>query len=195
MLDRFLEALTGRRVGGALFVLAGLIVAGAVVWPRDDPPPAKPKVQPARLVSVPQLGLAFAHPRTWKRTVAGQVIRLRSPDGASVMTLSSPLEGAHTLAVKRAIRDALLKRFAPARIVHDGPGMLGSRQVTTLEIRGHGSRKQVTRALVLVGSTTYRTYAVTLLTPARPSAKRLVEAQQILATVTFDRPRVRKRKP
>jgi hypothetical protein len=195
MLDRFLEALTGRRVGGALFVLAGLIVAGAVVWPRDDPPPAKPKVQPARLVSVPQLGLAFAHPRTWKRTVAGQVIRLRSPDGASVMTLSSPLEGAHTLAVKRAIRDALLKRFAPARIVHDGPGMLGSRQVTTLEMRGHGPRKQVTRALVLVGSTTYRTYAVTLLTPARPSAKRLVEAQQILATVTFDRPRVRKRKP
>ncbi|MEA2190697.1 MAG: hypothetical protein QOI73_818 [Solirubrobacteraceae bacterium] len=194
MLDRFLEALTGRRVGGALFVLAGLIVAGAVVS-HDDPPPAKPKVQPARLVSVPQLGLAFAHPRTWKRTVAGQVIRLRSPDGASVMTLSSPLEGAHTLAVKRAIRDALLKRFAPARIVHDGPGMLGSRQVTTLELRGHGARKQVTRALVLVGSTTYRTYAVTLLTPARPSAKRLVEAQQILATVTFDRPRVRKRKP
>ncbi|MEA2613744.1 MAG: hypothetical protein QOI52_1703, partial [Chloroflexota bacterium] len=75
MLDRFLEALTGRRVGGALFVLAGLIVAG-VVLSRDDPPPAKPKVQPARLVSVPQLGLAFAHPRTWKRTVAGQVIRL-----------------------------------------------------------------------------------------------------------------------
>ncbi len=193
MLDRFLDALTGRRASGALFVLAGLIVAGVVLWPRDDPPPAKPKIQPARLVSVPQLGLAFAHPRTWKRTVSGRVLRLRSPDRSSVMTLSSPLEGAHTQAVKRAIKDALLRRLKPARILRDGPAKLGSRPVTSFELRGRGQRKQITRALVLVGSSTYRTYAVTLLTPARPSARRLAESQQILSTVTFSRPLRKKR--
>jgi len=193
MLDRFLEALTGRRVGGALFVLGGLIVAGVVLFNGGEDPPPKAKIQPVRLVSVPQLGLAFAHPRTWRRTVSGAVIRLRSPDRSSVMTFASPLRGRHTKRVKQALKDALVKRLKPARILRDAPAKLGSRPVTTFELRGRGPGKQVTRALVFVGSSAYRTYAVTLLTPGRPSARRLAEAQQILATVSLSKPRKVKR--
>ena len=36
MLDRFIAALTGRRLGGALFVLLGVIVAAVVLWPEGD---------------------------------------------------------------------------------------------------------------------------------------------------------------
>ncbi|HEV7804313.1 MAG TPA: hypothetical protein VGO80_00725 [Solirubrobacteraceae bacterium] len=189
MRDGYLDALTGRRLGGALFVLCGVLVAAIVLWPSGDDGNAEPpKVQPVRIVSIPQLGLAFAHPRTWKRTIAGRVIRLRSPDGAAVLTFASPTEGRHALQVKAQLKDLLRKRFAGAKIVRDGPARLGRRKVTSFEISGVTAGSGETRALVLVGSSAYRTYAVTLLTPALPSAKRLVEAQQILATVRLAKP-------
>jgi len=194
MLDRFLEALTGRRVGGALFVLGGLVVAAAVLTARGNDSPPKPRIQPTRLVSVPQLGLAFAHPRAWKRTVSGQVIRLRSPDRSSVMTFASPVSGRQPARVKRALRVALLDRLKPAKILRDGPAKLGRQEASTFELRGTGPKRRVTRALVFVAGTRFRTYAVTLLTPARPSAKRLAEAQQILATVSLSQPRTLRKK-
>ena len=89
MLDRFLEALTGRRVGGALFVLAGLIVVGVVLSARDDDWGTVRSAAPssvARIVSVPQLGLTFAYPATWSRDLSGAVIRLRAPRNAAAMT-------------------------------------------------------------------------------------------------------------
>jgi hypothetical protein len=46
----------------------------------------------------------------------------------------------------------------------------------------------VVRALVLVGDTRYRTYAVTVLTGATPSRRRLGEAREILASVRFSKP-------
>jgi hypothetical protein len=194
MLDRFLEALTGRRVGGALFVLGGLIVVAAVFTSRGGDDPPKPKIQPTRLVSVPQLGLAFAHPRAWKRTVSARVIRLRSPDRSSVMTFASPLSGRQPARVKQALRVALLDRLKPAKILRDGPARLGRQEASSFELRGTGAKKRVTRVLVFVASTKFRTYAVTLLTPARPSAKRLAEAQQILATVSLSQPRKLKKR-
>jgi hypothetical protein len=194
MRDGYLDALTGRRLGGALFVLCGVIVAAIVLWPSGDDGNGKPlKVQPVRIVSIPQLGLAFAHPRTWKRTLAGRVIRLRSPDGAAVLTFASPAEGRHALQVKAQLKALLRKRFGGSKIVRDGPAKLGRRKVTSFEISGVTAGGGETRALVLVGSSAYRTYAVTLLTPGLPSAKRLVEAQQILATVRFAKPVVPRR--
>jgi hypothetical protein len=188
MRDAYLDALTGRRLGGALFVLCGLILAAYVLWPSGDGDRKPPKIQPVRIVSVPQLGLAFAHPRTWKRTIAGRVIRLRSPDGAAVLTFASPTTGSHSKEVKAQLKSLLRKRFGDAKIVHDGPAKLGRRKVLSFEITGVTAGSGETRALVLVGSSAYRTYAVTLLTPAVPSAKRLVEAQEILATVRLSKP-------
>lgn len=193
MLDRFTEALTGRRLGGALLVLGGLIVAYVVLFGGGDgkgpDSPAKAKVESVRLVSVPQLGLAFAHPRTWTRTVSGHVIRLTSPDDSSVMTFSSPLDGRREDDVKGALEQGLRKRYAPAKIVRDGEGKLGKRKVKSFELQGTepGGKDRI-RALALIGSSAYRTYAITLLTPARPSAERLAQVQQILATVRFSKP-------
>jgi len=50
--------------------------------------------------------------------------------------------------------------------------------------------------LALIAATDYRTYAVTLITPARPSRRRIREVGDILSTVSFFRPAgARKAKP
>jgi hypothetical protein len=186
-----MDALTGRRLGGALFVLCGLAVAAIVLWPSggDDAAPARPaRIQPVRIVSVPQLGLTFAHPSTWRRSVAGGVIRLRSPERGTLLTFASPTPGSHTQRLKADIKRVLRGRFSPATIVREGPGRLGARPATTFELEGFGPQGRV-RALVVVASSRHRTYAVTLLTPIQPSARRLAQVQQILATVRLVKPR------
>jgi hypothetical protein len=190
MPDALLDALTGRRLGGALFVLAGLIVAGIVLWPSDDKGGGAREggVLPARIVSVPQLGLTFAYPATWSRSVSGRVIRLQAPRGAAALTFSSPLEGRRTDEVKAATRDALRRRYAPAKVVNQGPAKLGSRKATSFELEGKDGSKRV-RALVVAGSSAWRTYVVALITPARPSGRTLAQVQQVLATVRLVEPK------
>ena len=191
MLDRFLEALTGRRLGGALFVLAGLIVAGVVLSPGDDDAgdgAERGAVQRARIVSVPQLGLTFAYPATWSRDVSGAVIRLRAPRNAAAMTFAAPVEGRHDKRLKADTLRALRERYAEVKVLRDGPAKLGTRTVSSFELQGLGSRGESVRALALVGSSKYRTYVVTLITPGRPSARTLAQAQQVLATVRLPKP-------
>lgn len=183
------QLLTRRRLGGAALVVAGLVVAGVVLWPAlsdDDPVPAT-----VRLVSVPQLGLTFAHPRSWKRTVQGRVIRLRSPRGAAIMTFAS-VGGRRPKQVKAVLLRTLRRRMDPVSVVRDGPGRLGPRAASTFELTGL-TPAGIERALGLVEHTAYRTYAITLLTPARPSRKRLLEATQILASVRLSKPLASKR--
>jgi hypothetical protein len=184
-----LEPLTRRRLGGAALVLAGLAVAAVVLWQifRSDDSAGAEKSS-VRLVSVPQLGLAFAHPRDWKNSVDGRVIRLRSPDGAAVMTFSSPVRGAHPKQVKAALERVLRRRLKPATVLRDGAGKLGTRTAASFELSGFGPGRTRTRVLALVEDTPHRTYAVTLLTPGRPSRKRLLEAARILATVRLTKP-------
>lgn len=188
-MDKLVELLTRRRLGGAALVLAGLVVAGVVLWPvlRDEDDGAGAREPEARLVSVPELGYAFAHPRDWRRAVSGRVIRLRSPEGSAVMTFSSPVPGRQPKRVKAAVRRFLTRSLEPATVVRDGPGRLGDRTVESLEISGFGAGGRV-RALALVEDTEHRTYAITLLTPRRPSRKRLAEVAQILDSVQFSRP-------
>ena len=196
MTDRSTAALTRRRFGGAVLLLAGIILAVLVLWPQGHGgqssvtrtvPGSQAKRLPIRIVSVPALGLAFAHPTSWTRTVEGQVFNLRSPDGSVQVIISSPLARPAQSEAKAAAKSDLLAQFAPATVVRDGPESLGGRQVASFEISGRQSAKPV-RALVLVGSTDYRTYVVTLLTGQHPSASRLRQARRILATVRFGKP-------
>ena len=69
---------------------------------------------------------------------------------------------------------------------------LGSVCTGNRELLGRGP-KGYERALGLVDSTPFRTYAITVLTPARPSARRLAETAQILATVRLSKPVASKR--
>jgi len=186
-----MDVVTGRRLGGALFVLGGLVVAAIILWPSGgsspkSSPPAR--IQPVRIVSVPQLGLAFAHPRAWTASVSGRVIRLRSPDGSGALTFTSPTAGHHTQRVRSETQRELLERFAPARVVRQGPAKLGTQPATSFELTGFSPDNDNVRVLVLVASTVDRTYTVTLLTPLKPSAKRLAEVQQILSTVRLTKP-------
>jgi hypothetical protein len=179
-------ALTRRRLGGAVLLLAGIVIAAIVLWPGDDPPKAKPLA--VRIVSVPPLGLGFVHPRTWKRTVNREVISLTSPDGTLVLAFSSPLNRPNVGFATQEARRALLKRFAPAKIVHTGRARLGRHASESFELTGERGVKLV-RALVHVSSSQWRTYVVTMLTGENPSRKRLTEARRILDTVNFSKPR------
>jgi hypothetical protein len=187
-----MDVVTGRRLGGALFVLGGLVVAAIILFPSGGSSTPKssspPKIQPVRIVSVPQLGLAFAHPRAWTRSVSGRVISLRSPDGSSLLTFTSPTPGHHTQRVRSETKRELLARFAPAKLVREGPAKLGKQPATSFEMTGFSPDNDNVRVLVVIASTDERTYTVTLLTPLRPSAKRIAEVQQILATVRLTKP-------
>ena len=188
MRQRFTAALTRRRLGGAVLLLAGIVVAAIVLWPSTD---ARTKTEPLpiRIVSVPPLGLGFAHPRNWKRTVSGQVIRLPSPDGTLVLLFSSPFDRPGTGFAKQEARSALLKRFAPAKVVRDERLPLGrAGKVQSFELTGERNGRFV-RALVHVGSSPWRTYVVTMLTGENPSRRRIAEAHRILDTVSFSKPR------
>jgi hypothetical protein len=190
MLDRFLDALTGGRLGGALFVLAGIVVAIAVLQARGSGGDGARAgaVQRARIVSVPQLGLTFAYPATWSRDVSGTVIRLHAPKDAAVMTFATPLAGRQDARVKAAALKAMRERYAPANVLREGPARLGTRKVASFELQGTGPGDGVVRALALVGSSDYRTYVVTLITPGHPSARTLAQAREVLATVRLPRP-------
>lgn len=188
MRERITAALTRRRLGGAVLLLAGIVIAAIVVWPSggSDPPAAKPL--PVRIVSVPPLGLAFVHPRDWKRTVSGQVIRLTSPEGSLILLISSPFDAPARAEAKAETKKALLKQFAPAKVLRDGPSELGAREVPSFELSGENDEGMLTRALVFVDSTKWRTYVVTLLTGENPSTRRVREARKILGTVHFSKP-------
>jgi hypothetical protein len=193
MSEPWLDALTRRRLGGAVLLLAAIVVAALVLWPgKEGDPAAAPKRLPFRIVSVPPLGIGFAHPRGWQRTVRRRVLSLRSPDRSTLMFFSSPVARPAREQVKDEAERALLRRFAPARVVREAPGSIGNRPAAGFELRGR-DRTGVVRALVLVTSTVYRTYAVTILTGPRPSRRRLREAAQIVGTVRFSRPLRRKR--
>ncbi len=116
------------------------------------------------------------------------MIRLHAPKGAAVMTFSSPVSGRHTDRLKADTKAALRKRYPPAEIVEEGPAKLGTRRFTSFELSGLDAGEPV-RALALLGSSRWRTYLVTLLTPGRPSAKTLAEVQEVLATVRLVEPK------
>ncbi|HUR85983.1 MAG TPA: hypothetical protein VMY78_11605 [Solirubrobacteraceae bacterium] len=188
MAEILTDALTRRRLGGAVLVLVGVVVAMIVLWPStDDRKPAAQKL-PVRFVSVPPLGLGFAHPTTWKRTVSKRVIVLRSPDRSIVMFFASPVAKPAVELVKDEAEHQLAEQFAPMTKVNDGRQRLGLRDVRSFEFRGREKGKAV-RGLVLVDSTQYRTYAVTVLTAAKPSGARLREAREITQTVRFSKPK------
>ena len=179
---------TRRRLGGAVLLMVGIVVAAVVLWPGGEDPPAKPKKLPARIVSVPPLGMGFVHPTSWKRKVTKAVIGLRSPEGSIVVFFSSPTARPARDEVRAGARKQLLKEFAPAKIVNEGTEQLGARKVPSFELRGKEKGKTV-RVLELVDETKYRTYAVTIVTSANPSRRRLQEARAIISTVRFTKPK------
>jgi len=183
------NAQTRRRLGGAELLLTGIVVAAVVLWPGggDGTPVASKARLPIRIVSVPPLGLGFAHPTSWKRKVANRVIGLRSPDGSIVVFLSSPVGGARVAQVKAAAQTQLLQRFKPAKIVSEGRQPLGQRNVSSFELLGKDKGRPI-RALEMIDSTDYRTYAVSVVTTAHPSRARLKEAREIIGTVRFSKP-------
>jgi hypothetical protein len=187
MRQRITAALTRRRLGGAVLLLAGIVIAVLVLRPDDDPPATKPL--PIRIVSIPPLGIGFAHPREWKRTVSGETLRVTSPDGSLVLIFSSPFDRPGAQFAQHEARTTLLKRFAPAKVVRDGRSPLGrAGSVQSFEITGERGDKLV-RVLVHVASSKWRTYVVTMLTGENPSRRRLTEARRILSTVNFSKPR------
>jgi hypothetical protein len=190
VLRPIIDALTRRRLGGAVLLLAGVAVALAVIVPAlsgDDEDGARSAGPAVRVASVPSLGLAFAYPRSWDTRADGRVLRSRSPEGSAILTLASPVSGRQSPRVEAALVQTLRSRYAPARVLRRGLGRLGGRRARSVELSGRAQGRPV-RALTLVTSTQYRTYAVTLLTSARPSRRRLTQVAGILRTLRLSKP-------
>jgi hypothetical protein len=189
MRQRITAALTRRRLGGAVLLLAGIIVAVVVLWPSGGEEKTAVEPLPIRIVSVPPLGMGFAHPRDWKRTISGETIRLASPDGSLVLIFSSPFDKPGADFAKHEALTTLLRRFKPAKIVHEGRSPLGRMgDVRSFELTGTRG-EDVVRVLCYVTANQWRTYVVTMLTGENPSKRRLTEARRILSTVSFSKPR------
>ncbi len=181
-----------RLLAGAAAVLAGAVLAltallGGGEDTAVDVRGGGPVTPTTRTAFVPQLGLAVVYPPSWTQTVDAKVIRLRSPEGSILLTAASPFAGRRPADVKRTLLASLRKRLAPARTLRSGPARLGPRKVYSVELAGRSSGRPV-RALALVDDTPYRTYAVTLITSASPSARRLREARAILQAIRFVKP-------
>ena len=189
MRQRITAALTRRRLGGAVLLLAGITVAVIVLWPGGGNEKTAGKPLPVRIVSIPPLGIGFAHPREWKRVVSGETLRVTSPDGSLVLIFSSPFDRPGADFAKHEAKTTLLKRFKPAKIVSERRAPLGrAGLVRSFELTGEREH-QLIRALVYVTATRWRTYVVTMLTGENPSKRRLSEANRILDTVSFSKPR------
>jgi hypothetical protein len=188
MRERITAAPTRRRLGGAVLLLAGIVIAVLVLWPGGDEKEAV-KPLPVRIVSIPPLGIGFAHPREWKRTVSGETLRVTSPDGSLVLIFSSPFDRPGAQFAQHEARTTLLKRFAPAKVVSERRAPLGRMgMVRSFELTGEREHRLI-RALVYVTATQWRTYVVTMLTGENPSKRLLTEANRILDTVSFSKPR------
>ena len=189
MRQRITAALTRRRLGGAVLVLAGLVIAVLVLRPEGDDDKEAGKPLPVRIVSIPPLGIGFAHPREWKRTVSGETLRLTSPDGSLVLIFASPFDRPGAQFAQHEARTTLLKRFAPAKVVSERRAPLGRMgMVRSFELAGERDHRLI-RALVFTTATQWRTYVVTMLTGENPSKRRVTEANRILDTVSFSKPR------
>jgi hypothetical protein len=183
-----IDALTRRRLGGAVLLLAGVAIAVAVLVPAlGDDDGARPPRPAVRIASIPPLGLAFGYPRDWDVRPDGRVLLVRSPEGSAILTLASPVAGRQGARVEAALVAALRRRYAPARVLRRGRALLGRRPARTVELTGRVARRPV-RALTFVATSPYRTYAVTVLTPARPSRRRLNQVAGILRTVRLSKP-------
>ncbi len=179
-------------VAGGLLLAIGLLVVAIVVQPCSgggdgDGAKSKSAAPVVRTVKATPIGLTFTHPSSWTRKISGRVVRLRAPDGTAIMTFASPTAGRQREAVLRALDRGLRSQFPNTRLVRLGDGRLGGLPAISLELLGGRSDARV-RMLALIAASSYRTYAVTLITPARPSRRRLAEVQDILSTVSISKP-------
>ena len=185
-----MDALTGRRLGGALFVLCGLVVAAIVLWPSGEDAPAPADADPAGADRVGARARARvrapAHVEAQRRRPRDPAAQPRARHGADVHVADR--RQPHQARQGRRSSACCARASRRRRSCATGPGRLGARPASTFELEGFGPEGRV-RALVVVASSRHRTYAVTLLTPIQPSAKRLAQVQQILATVRLVEPR------
>ena len=190
MASAILDRPVRRRIIGAGSIVAGMVVAAIVLIGGGESTGKSEPARVTRTAAIPRVGMSVSYPRSWRRHEDGRVVRLRSPEGGVLVTLASPVAGRFPAAVKRALMAELRRRLAPARVLRQGPSRLGPRRATSFELSGRSGGRAV-RALGIVDSTAFRTYAVTIITAAAPSARRLAETQGILHSLRFSRPQRR----
>ena len=198
MLDRFLDALTGRRLGGALFVLGGLIVAGAVLSARggddgDDEaqaggPAGADRLGPAARADV-RLPAHVARDVAGSRHPAARPRPQQRPD-VRLAGAGPPRPAVKARHSRRRCASASRRRRSSA----DGPASSARARSRASSCAAWGSRRRGRSARSRSSADTdYRTYVVTLITPCARRRRRSHEAQQIFATVRFTVPQQRKR--
>ena len=142
-----------------------------------------------RNVSYVNLGLEFAQPLGWARSRRDGAILVRSNDRTTAVAIASPTQGDFARLVAADSLRALLRDYAPARVIARREGRLGRLPVTTTEIVGATRAGREIRILSLAAATHWRTYSVQLFSDPRPTLARLAEARALLGSVVLFKPR------
>jgi hypothetical protein len=186
--------MTIRRALAALVAASVLLVAGgcgggaAQRHTTTSPLPASLTLR-VRNATYASLGLAFAQPLGWARSRRGGSIVVRSRDRSTAVSISSPTRGDFARLVAATAVRAVLRNYAPARVIARQPGRLGRVPVKTTEIVGVTRSGRQIRILSLAAATHFRTYSVQLFSDLRPTLGRLAEARALLGSVVLFKPR------
>jgi hypothetical protein len=183
----------GQAAAAGLLLVAAVTILVAVYAhdgsDGDHGVAASHAAQPAGRFTDARAGYRLRHPSDWiQRTGRGGSVELASPDGSVALAISSPTAGRIPVTVTRAGIAQLGRAYRPARVLSRTGGKLGPLPARTIELSGRAKGRPV-RALLAVAASRYRTYTAQVTTQLRPSGRRLREAQAILASLRFSRPR------
>lgn len=188
--------------GYVLSVVGAILVGGALGWAvfanhgsgSSSNSTANPGQTPIQ-ISLRRgiylsLGLALEQPTSWLTSSQPGLVTLSSPDdGASTVAISDAAPAGNDKKLRPAINSQLVKTFNPAKIIGRRTGPIGHTPALTTAIVG--TTKAKTKVLILSTAVTskYRTYSIQVLFKSlNPSKQSLLEIQHMLASVSFFAP-------
>ncbi|MGI8803873.1 MAG: hypothetical protein ACR2KV_17205 [Solirubrobacteraceae bacterium] len=132
----------------------------------------------------PALGIQLEQPTSWLTSAQGVVLTLASPDaGLTTITISSIGGPGQDVPLRRQINSQIIKTFAPAKVIAQTHGPIGTIPAVTTGILG---TKRKILILSTAVSSKYRTYGIQVFFKAiKPTRQSVLEVHNVLNSIRF----------
>lgn len=136
------------------------------------------------------LGLALEQPTSWLTSAQGTLLRLSSPDEAQAsLTINDTAAAGHAEKIRPTVNSALVKAFAPAKVIGKQHAPIGKTPAITTAILGTSRANHKVLILSTAISSAYRTYSIQVVFKSlRPTQQSLLEVRNMLASIRFFAP-------